>query len=423
MARTGTASEAAPRVLRVLLIEDSEDDALLLVADLEAAGYAVTWQRVDDAAAMERALAQHTWDVVISDEAMPRFSAAAALGRLQARGLDLPFVIVSGTISEERAVAAMKAGAHDYFIKGNHSRLVPAIEREVREAAQRRAGREAEAALRRAEAGRLVQQAKEELIATVSHELRTPLATILAAAELLEGGEVPEAKRGQVLGVLLAEGRRLRSLIDNFLSLQRVESGWHVPTLAPADLRPLLEQAARDAGDDSLRPIVVDTPVYLPLVLVDGAQLLHVLGNLLANARKYSPEGGTIHLRARTVWGSAPSRVVTAPARSDAAGSEPPLVEVSVRDHGIGIAPAHLPHLFEKFYRAENGVRRSIPGTGLGLAICQKIVVAHGGRIWAESAGPGQGSTFVFTLPTTAPRSEVPLTPTTQRGAVRVEDG
>ena len=132
------------RTLRVLLIEDSEDDALLLLRELRRSGYEPDYERVDTAPGMEAALDARDWELVISDHSMPTFSSSAALEVLQRKGLDLPFIIVSGNIGEEVAVAAMRAGAHDYIMKGNLARLGAAIERELREAEGRREKRRAE---------------------------------------------------------------------------------------------------------------------------------------------------------------------------------------------------------------------------------------------------------------------------------------
>jgi two-component system, NarL family, sensor histidine kinase UhpB len=131
--------------LRVLLVEDSEDDSLLLMRMLRRGGYDPALERVDTAAAMEAALDGHSWDLVISDHSMPAFSSSAALGLLRRKGfVDLPFIIVTGQIGEDVAVAAMKAGAHDYLMKDNLARLNSAIERELREADVRRERRQAE---------------------------------------------------------------------------------------------------------------------------------------------------------------------------------------------------------------------------------------------------------------------------------------
>ena len=137
--------------LRVLIVEDSEDDTLLLVRALRRGGYAPTFERVETPATMTAALDQQTWDLIISDYTMPHFSAPAALTLLKESGLDLPFIIVSGAIGEETAVEAMKAGAHDYIQKGNLARLMPAIERELRDAQVRRERKRAEEALRESE--------------------------------------------------------------------------------------------------------------------------------------------------------------------------------------------------------------------------------------------------------------------------------
>src|SRR6266511_2861457 len=135
------------RLLRVLIVEDSVDDAALLSAALGQGGFEPMAERVETAESMSAALRRQGWDVVIADYTLPRFSALDALDLLKGAGLDLPFIIVSGTISEEMAVKAMKAGAHDYVSKGNLGRLVPAIEREIRDAAERQGRKRTEEAL------------------------------------------------------------------------------------------------------------------------------------------------------------------------------------------------------------------------------------------------------------------------------------
>ncbi len=137
--------------LRVLIVEDSEDDALLAVRELQRAGFEPTWERVESAGATTAALDKQEWDVVISDHRMPNFSSADALALTKRRGLDVPFIIVSGSIGEDLAVEAMKAGASDYILKGNLKRLAAAVTREVREVKARRAHREAEVKQREAE--------------------------------------------------------------------------------------------------------------------------------------------------------------------------------------------------------------------------------------------------------------------------------
>jgi PAS domain S-box-containing protein len=142
-------AEPDPTPIRVLVVEDAEDDVALLARALRRGGYAPVIERVETPEAMSAALDRGGWDLVVADHALPQFGALEALALLKARGLDLPFLIVSGTIREETAVAAMKAGAHDYVMKGHLERLVPAIQRELRDAAERQGRASAESALAR----------------------------------------------------------------------------------------------------------------------------------------------------------------------------------------------------------------------------------------------------------------------------------
>ena len=137
--------------LRCLMVEDDENDALLALRELRGGGGEVTWQRVETAAAMKEALARQPWDAIISDFKMPNFNGLAALELLRASGLDVPFIVVSGTIGEDVAVAMIKAGANDYLMKGNLARLRPAVERELREATERRKHQRAAQKLRAGE--------------------------------------------------------------------------------------------------------------------------------------------------------------------------------------------------------------------------------------------------------------------------------
>ena len=149
MAPLDERKDQVSKELQVLIIEDSQDDALLLVREIKRGGYEPAFERVDTPSAMETALKQKRWDIIISDYAMPHFSAPAALALLKENGLDLPFIIVSGKIGEETAVAAMKAGAHDYIMKDNLERLAPTIERELKNAEIRRERRRSEESLKK----------------------------------------------------------------------------------------------------------------------------------------------------------------------------------------------------------------------------------------------------------------------------------
>ncbi|HEY1161833.1 MAG TPA: ATP-binding protein [Candidatus Dormibacteraeota bacterium] len=229
----------------------------------------------------------------------------------------------------------------------------------------------------RAEATAELGRAKDEMISMVSHEMRTPLASIVGFTELLSTRAVTDEQRKEFLSVMLQEGHRLTSLINDFLDLRRIEGGHLTMRFAPADVRALIERAVAMFGETK-QMVTTRIPNDLPLVRADSDSIFRVVANLLSNARKYSPNGGSIVVSAAAIDG---------------------MVEVSVQDEGLGIPADDLPRLFQKFFRIDTADRRAIRGTGLGLAISKNIVEAHGGKIGVASAGPGKGSVFYFTLP------------------------
>ena len=161
------------RILRVLFVEDMEDDALLLVRELTRAGYDLVQERVEDLAGMRSALEKREWDLIIADYNLPRFSGPAAIDYLRDRGLDIPIIIISGTVGEDVAVETLKIGAHDYIMKNNLIRLVPAVERELREAAIRHEHRRAEEALKESEERyRELAESIEDIFFALDKELR-----------------------------------------------------------------------------------------------------------------------------------------------------------------------------------------------------------------------------------------------------------
>jgi two-component system cell cycle sensor histidine kinase/response regulator CckA len=199
MSRTLDTRPTGGKPLRVLTIEDSAPDAELIIAELVRGGYDVVSERVQTADAMQAALQRATWDVILSDYNMPTFSAPAALDVLHSTGQDIPFVIISGTIGEETAVAALKAGAHDFFVKGHLSRLVPAITRELADVAARREREGAHTALRRSEARK----------AAVLDSVLDCIVTIDATGNVIEFNAAAERTFGytkaEAMGRLLAD--------------------------------------------------------------------------------------------------------------------------------------------------------------------------------------------------------------------------
>ncbi|MBN1657128.1 MAG: GAF domain-containing protein [Anaerolineae bacterium] len=227
---------------------------------------------------------------------------------------------------------------------------------------------------------REVDEMKSRLLATVSHELRTPLASIKGFATTLLRRDVQwdEASRRDFLSIIDEESDRLSELIGNLLDMSRIEAGELAVEPEPIDLIPLLrETAATLAPLSNNHHLQLELADPLPLVLADARRTRQVLRNLIENAIKYSPEGGSVRVTAR---------------------ADRDRVQVSVADEGIGIEPDQLDRIFDRFYQIDSASTRRVGGTGLGLPISLAIVQAQGGTIWADSQ-PGAGATFHFTVP------------------------
>jgi signal transduction histidine kinase len=217
------------------------------------------------------------------------------------------------------------------------------------------------------------------LIGDVAHELRTPLATIEGYTEgLLDGVVAPGA---ETWALLHDEAGRLRRLVQELQELSRAEARQLPLQLRPCPPAELVDQAMRRIAPQFAEKRVTLTthvPADLPPILADADRIIQVLINLLGNALRSTPTGGSVQVRTER--------------QQDA-------VTFHVVDTGIGIAPEHLPHLFERFYRVDKARSRALGGSGIGLTISRAIVETHDGQIWAASAGQGLGATFSFTLP------------------------
>ena len=226
---------------------------------------------------------------------------------------------------------------------------------------------------------RQVETSQKEFVSNVSHELRNPMAAIKAMVETLESGAWNDPKvAADFLGRMRRDVDRINNLVNDLLELSRMESGQFAVAAEPGPLEPLALgvrgqfQAAAAAKGIVLE---VDTPADLPLAMIDADQISQALVNLVENALKFTPPPGRVSITARAL---------------------PEWIEVQVKDSGVGVAPQHLPHLFERFYKVERSRRDG--GTGLGLAIVKQSIEAHGGRI-AVTSREGEGCVFTFTLP------------------------
>ena len=241
---------------------------------------------------------------------------------------------------------------------------------------------------------RLTERMRADFVANASHELRTPLANISGFIETLLGPAAEdEPARRRFLEIMSGEAGRMSRLIDDLLSLSRIELDKHVRPQTLLALPPLLADVGKTLAmrlESDGRQLGLELAADLPQVIADRDQILQVLHNLVSNALKYGRSGTPITISAAPEQG----------ARGEA------MVRVSVVDHGDGIAPEHLPRLTERFYRVDTGRSRSMGGTGLGLAIVKHIVERHRGRLEIVSR-QGEGTNVSFTLPVQAlPRTE-----------------
>jgi two-component system phosphate regulon sensor histidine kinase PhoR len=228
---------------------------------------------------------------------------------------------------------------------------------------------------------RQFENTRKEFVANVSHELRTPLSIIKGYVETLLDDQPPdEETTRQFLHTIQRHSRRLEALIADLLSISALESQQARLNFEPVSMRAaaqsVLDELTRQAQDRAIT-VSLKIPVQLPAVRADAQRLHQILFNLLDNAIKYTQAGGHVTIVATEKDGA---------------------IETAVADDGVGIAPEHLPHVFERFYRVDKARSRELGGTGLGLSIVKHIVQSHGGRVWAESQIE-KGSTFYFTLP------------------------
>lgn len=355
---------------------------------------AFTVELFSEAAAMlERLANTGPPHVLVLDWRLPGMSGIEVLRFV--RGLldetALPILMLTVQHGKGDTVEGLSAGANDYLIKPyDDAELfarVMALYRLRKLSDELRAERQQqkELMLQAQQATKLAEranQAKDDFLATVSHELRTPLNAIAGWLNLLRSGALPSERVKDAMDTIDRNVRAQTRLIDDLLDVSRITSGKLNLALEPTDMAVVVAAAIK-----ALRPnaatknISIRAEVATPVAatLGDESRLQQVVWNLLANALKFTPSGGQVDVVLRPVEGG---------------------LELTVRDNGQGIAPETLPHIFDRFKQAESSFTRSHGGLGLGLAIVRHLVDLHGGRVSAESAGPGHGATFTVFVPT-----------------------
>jgi len=373
-----------PTPLRVLFIEDSEDDAALQVRLLRQAGYDVLHERVDSPNGLELAL-EKPWDIIISDHSMPNFRGSDALKLVRQKGLDAPFIFVSGTIGEDAAVAALKVGAQDYLMKSNLSRLIPSVQRELRESEERRQRRHLEQRVHQLQRF----EAIGRLAGGVAHDFNNVIGAIMGWADI--GAQA--AEHGGDLHDLHDKFLKIRSQADRASALTRQLLAFaRRQMLEPCNTN--LNELAKE--EISLLRNVIGERIEIEMKLAedlniiwaDPSQVEQVVMNLCLNARDAMPDGGRLLIETQNVTVGEDSHHV------HSFGAHGRYVLLKVMDSGGGMDAETMAHIFEPFFTTKEVGR----GTGLGLATVYGIVKQHKGFIDVESS-VGNGTAFRVYLP------------------------
>jgi len=381
-------SKETPK-LRILIVEDSDDDAIILLHQIRSEGYKVEHQRVETATSMRETLAQNSWDIIICDHALPAFDSFAALKIAQESDSNLPFIIVSGKIGEESAVEAMRAGAHDYIMKDRLKRLGPAIRREMQyaEARQHKYVADVERVMLEEQLRQSQKmEAVGQLAGGIAHDFNNLLTVITSYCTVLLKEVEPDNPWHSDIREINNAGDRAAVLVGKLLAFSRKKI--LRPTVidlgqVTAEMEKVI---ARLIGDQIEIDVQLDPE--LKKIKADVNQIEQVVMNLAVNARDAISQAGRIILSVRNVALDDKARIMLGDLPSG------DYVMLSVSDNGMGMDEDTRSHIFEPFYTTKELEQ----GTGLGLAIVFGIVKQSGGVIEVESE-PSRGTNFRIYFP------------------------
>ncbi len=374
--------------LRILILEDSPADATLLERELRRGGLVSQTRVVETRDDFLREIAEFRPDVILSDYSLPSFDGLSALAAVRARNAEVPYIFVSGSIGEERAVEALRHGATDYILKGQYARLVPAIRNAISVVREREELRRLEGQLRQSQK----MEAVGQLAGGIAHDFNNLLTVINGYSDLLLSDMDADDPRRASIELIHDAGARAAALTRQLLAFGRktvVAPRVLDLNAAVADVERLLR---RVIGEDIV--MVTSLAPDLGHVRIDPGQLEQVLMNLAVNARDAMPAGGHLTIETRNVV------LDESYARSRVAVRPGPHVRLSITDDGAGMDDDTMAHIFEPFFTTK-GMDK---GTGLGLATVYGIVTQAGGHV-AVTSRPGEGTTMAIHLP----RSDEPV--------------
>lgn len=370
--------------LKVLIVEDSQDDADLVLHELQRAGYATDWKRVETEADFLAEISDPP-DVILSDFSMPEFDGLRAVRLLRDRGLETPFILISGTVGEDIAVEAIKQGVTDYLLKDRIARLGSAVQRAMKGMEELNERRKLRAQFIEAQKMEVIGQ----LAAGVAHDFNNILAIIMGYSELILSTMSPDDQLCKYIEEIRHASERAVGLTRQLLVFSRKEVVRPVVIDLTASVRDMDKMIRRLIGENIEVSFQPDGTAGC--VRADPGHIVQLLMNLVVNARDAMADGGilTVATGAATLGDSE---------AGFPGGTEPgDYVFVAVRDTGTGMTEEIKARLFEPFFTTKAAGK----GTGLGLAICQAIVQQSGGLITVDSA-PGRGSEFRAYFPKVA---------------------
>jgi len=377
---------------KILIVEDEPDIALALKLALEASGYDSLWA-CDGEKALAMLQEKQHYNLMLLDIRMPGIDGVEVLKRMKSSGRDMAVIMMSGHGSEDLAVECMKIGADDYISKPFV--LDDMLQRVERAISHRLAMLDK----------KRLEQEKEDFFLMLSHDMKNPMAAVIGSIDIMREGRLGPVNEEQVeyLQSAIDSCNEVVTMIDNLLDIRRFEAGKMHLSIRPFDpsdiCRKVVGQLSRAAERDGVR-LSSNISEKTPDVTVDRKALTRILGNLIGNSLKFTPEEGEISVTCRT-YKRAETDVIQIPeyiSVPEGFLNSKCFVSISVSDTGEGIPSDELRCIFDRFTQSSSSSGRERGGAGLGLAFCKLAVDSFNGVIWAESAA-GQGSTFTVLLP------------------------